>query len=309
MKKVFNQIAILILALTLINCSKNDDGDLTPVEQIGHQEQYTRLTSYSQNSKEYSLTYNANGSIKNYEHFNYPGENSLANVEYDANNRIAKNGAFTYTYNSIGKISTILEVIGSTEIEYLLDYNPDGQLTAHTRYTTDGSRIHTQHKIKYNLNNQIAEINIYSLYSTPNYSKHSFTYDGLGNLVQDKNELSWENRNDYFESSRTRYTYDSKKNPIYGILYKSGLTNDFSVINFKQMHSISAGYFYYYPPNNLVSLEVNSVGNPSNNYITTNYYFYNEDNLPTTMDYSKTKSNGETTLTENYKTWTYEIIE
>lgn len=304
MKKAFKHMTVFILALTLVNCSKNDDGDLTPVEQTGTQEKYTRLTSYSQGSREFNFTYNTNGSFKSYQYYN--GTIELANVEYDADHKIVKNGALTYSYNSIGEISTITDT--SNGYEYFLDYNPDGQLTTHTRYTTDGSRIETQYKIKYNLNNQIAEIIDYSIRHAPNYFKSSFTYDGIGNLIQHKFEAS-NNGNDYFESSRTRFTYDTKKNPTYSALYNSGLTNDFSVIKFNQMYSISVGRFYYYPPNNLVSEEFNSNGIPDHNYNYNYYYFYNEDNLPATMDYSRNYGNGETTLTENYKTWTYETIE
>ena len=300
MRSLFKYITIFIFSLTIFNCS-NDDSDDTHTQATGN----IRLSEFSLGASEYSITYNEDNVITNFDSSsdtNYPKI-----VVYNSENQIIQFGRYSYTYNAQGRISHITEPDNSRNrnIQTTIIYNNNGLVANQTfRFTNSGSgeTTYVTRIFEYDTNNLLISITEENdSYTT----RELLNYDSNDNVVQLISQTSHDGVT--FSNRRTtNYTYDNKKNPGKNVLNNLTTPSNFSFYYIHNIFTMDLGNYAYfrlihYSNNNITSSHLTY----SSGYKNKTYnYVYNDEGFPTALEIHSASSDG----TENYyyKTWTYE---
>lgn len=293
--KTLKTLALFMLAVTLSNCSKNDDA----TSQIP-QEESIRLKNYTKDDVNFDMTYNENNQLFKYQYGNSSSKVTLT-LQYDEEGNITKNG-YGYTYNTQGNIADI----NSSYLNAVLNYNTEGQLKSmNSHYTYTTTDITATTNFEYDSNNRLYIINEYSNDVTASpYAKTTLTYDANGNITQKQIKRSNDGI-DFYLFQTTTYTYDTKNNPFFNVVNHAGLKDAVSIQDFVSLRTLAFGgqigkaYLNFYSPNNLLT-EENSLK------IVTYNYTYNEDEYPITLMQTTEHVGGSTysySLTFTYETY------
>tara|TARA_R110002049_G_scaffold122467_3_gene277333 strand:+ start:5459 stop:6340 length:882 start_codon:yes stop_codon:yes gene_type:complete len=291
MKNLFKYIAIILIAPTIFNCSKNDDGgNNAPNENI-------RLKTYGIDTNEYDITYSTEGKPTGFE--TSSGNNVII---YNDNNQIIQMGNITYTYNSQGRIATVNRVATSNTTASTIAYNNEGQIAVIN--TTSNVYGNSKTTMEYE-DTKLKTVKEYNSSNASSYSKLTLDYDANNNIKQllvtrSADDITYTNEITY------TYTYDTKINPYYFTLTKIGITtelNMLSFINYETFRYNAYDGLKYYSKNNILSYK--RIGSDGTIYQSDTYdYVYNENNLPISAERQANYSTGGS-LTIYYN-WTYE---
>jgi len=290
----------MLLSFSLFNCSK-DDGD----DDSGSQPQNLRLAGYSIHATEYTVSYNENGDVTNYNN----NSSNPGTVIYNADNKVIQCGRYSYTYNAQGRISGITEPDDSSIInkESTIVYNNEGLIATQTfrfTYAFSGDIKFISRTYDYNSSNQLVSISEHESSSTL-YTRDALTYDSNGNMVQRKLQRSTDGIS-YTDDQIMTYTYDNKKNPGHEALSDIQGTSNFSILYLSNLTTTDfSNYAFfrlvYYSKNNVTSLhQIFSSGTANRTFD----YNYNDEGYPVSVEVNRTLADG--TTNTSYKTWTYE---
>jgi len=293
---ISNFVLVFLVLFILFNCKIDE-------ETISHN---NRLNSYSTGTNEVKVSYDIQGKPI------VLGNNA---INYNSGSRITIMDPYYYfTYNSLGKISTISAVANN-------NYNvEDASITYNSQNLIQNQSISFIHTSNPNViidfsrdfiyNNTEKLIEIVENYKEVNeiYSlkKQLLSYDNDGNIIKITKQISINNGKNYHNESVTTFTYDTKKNPFYNLLVDAGMINHFTLLQHFGIPTISLGYanlkLQYYSSNNLLSTKTTT---HTGHVKTTNYqYQYNKNNLPISL--IKTITSSKTGISRAQFSWLYE---
>lgn len=294
MKNILKITALFLMILAIFNCSKNDDG--------GSPEQNVHLKTYGINANEYNITYSSEGRPTGF-------ETSSGNkiIIYNDNNQIIQIGNATYTYNSQGRIATVNRINTPYVFAATISYNNTGQVgLINATFTTSGVVKTSTCTMEYE-GSKLKTIKEYNTSINPNYYKLTLEYDTNNNIIQ-KIINSSNDDITYTNKQTNTYTYDTKTNPIYHTLNKTGITSQINMlyfIDFNDLRFSSYESLKYYNKNNiLTSQTINFIGGST--FTNVYDYVYDENNFPISAErQSNNSTTGESTI---YYNWTYETV-
>jgi hypothetical protein len=294
MKNTLKKLALFMIILAVFSCSKSDDGGTEP-EPI----QNVRLKTYSVNTNEYDITYSTEGKPTGFE--TSSGNNVIV---YNANSQITQIGSRTYTYNSQGRIATV----NRGNIASTIIYNNVGQVAViNSTYTISGTARTSTSTMEYE-GSKLKTIKEYNTYSAPNYNKLILEYDTNNNIIQKIVTYSLDDIT-YTIEETNNYTYDTKTNPMYHTLTKTGITSQISMFYFIGYNDLgNSGYesLKYYNKNNMLSSQ--RIGSTGTIYESNNYeYVYDENNFPISAELQFSYSTGGNGTI--YYNWIYETVD
>ncbi|WP_445733443.1 hypothetical protein [Mariniflexile sp.] len=295
MKNLLKHIIVFVLTLTIFNCSKNDDGGSNaPNENI-------RLKTYGIDTNEYDITYSTEGKPTGFE--TSSGTNIINNIIiYNDNNQIIQMGNITYTYNGQGRIATVNRVATSNTTASTIAYNNEGQIAVIN--TTSNVYGNSKTTMEYE-GTKLKTVKEYNGSNASSYSKMTLEYDANNNIrqllfTQSADDITYENELTY------TYTYDTKINPYYFTLTKTGISTELNMLSFIKYETFRYNAYdglKYYSKNNILSYK--RIGSDGTIYQSDTYdYVNNDNNLPISAERQVNYSTGGS-LTIYYN-WTYE---
>ncbi|MBJ2173226.1 hypothetical protein JBL43_03200 [Aureibaculum sp. A20] len=265
---VKNSILILVVILITFN-------------SVYGQREHMRLKSYTENVNEIDLVYSDDNRLSKigYTTFNY-----------DAEGRIIKNDKISYNYNDLGQVSQIISNKGGSfgNLETEIVYNTDSLIVSFVSKYERGDLGTATSTFEYDGNKRLKTI-IEKGADGRGYGRITLTYDDNNNIVQQLKEKSYDGTS-YRQVSVSNYTFDTKNNPSYNVLSKTGNSNTINI--FHIIYNLSIGgqsayeTLYYYSKNNILSSKVTGA---SGNAATQTYtYVYDENDYPVSakLEYS-----------------------
>ncbi len=295
-KRIINGIFLLLLMFfTLFNC-KTEDETL---------ETSNSLKNYTFGAKDVKITYDIQGKPVAL------GNNA---INYNSGSRITIIDPYYYfTYNDIGKISTIsatANTMYSTE-DASITYNNQNllqtELVRFVQTQRPNKTFEFSRKFIYDNSQKLVEIveNSIELNGIPSLRRELLSYDREGNIIQIIKQISINNGENYHNESTTKLTYDTKNNPFYNLLVNAGIVKQFTLLQHFGIPTISLGHanlkLQYYNPHNLLSLKTTT---PTGKTKTIRYqYTYDKKDFPISLVKTITKS--ETEISREYYNWYY----
>lgn len=286
LNKTLKILALALIAILTFSCSKDDDGGTQPPEPT----EQLRLKTYTVGSTETNFSYNSDNMLSS-----WIERSNVSNVIYDSENRPTQVGFWSYSYNTLGRMTGITYTSYPTTYYANFIYNNEGLVV--TCNFRSGSSTFKTRTFEYNANSQLVEM-IEEEVGKPIY-KFLLSYDGNGNISQVKGQKSRDEGATYTDLFTNTYTYDDKKNPSYELLKSLGITSHLSFVLLSPIddtyYIYSNSYFqpFFYSPNNVLT---RTYGGSTFSYD----YVYNEAGLPTSVEI--TKNDG----TITYENWIYE---
>lgn len=201
-----------------------------------------------------------------YTTYQYDGQNRLAEVKHELVYRgyPSSLNRYTYQYDAAGQVESLSRDNGFRET---FRYNPSGQLA--------GSSVYY-------------EIQFVSRYQEDN----TYTFTG-SNLTATSQSIREDVRGAMYSSnSTTAFTYDTKRNPFYGIYLIPAPANSRTSV-------------YYGGFSNLLNLSLNNVltSTTSGTHVISYEYTYNADDLPLTRRMTSNGGAAPQTLRFEYESY------
>ena len=251
---------------SLFACKKNDT-TTTPTNLPTLKTVNTTGPGASDSTKA-TVSYDANGRVNQFTQTTYPGP-TISTLTTTRN----AYGYLTATSNSSPGFSATSVITNDGAGHYLTNVTTYTFAKDSALFTYTGSRITQQLHYTNNGTGYMAS------------SKNIYTYDANGNLLMDSTATSLDGGITWTGSARSKFTYDSKINPLQ-------LGHDFLVIN-----GNSSDNQVFIGPNNVLSRVDEDLTAPSTS--TTNFvYTYNSLNEPVSV--TGTTSPGGQMVTTTY---------